>query len=286
MTTIKLGDDGSEKESSTEIAMIISIICAVLTYMFVFIYGAQVMQGVMEEKASRIVEVIISSVRPFELMLGKIIGIALVALTQVALWIILTGVIVTALKAGFTGGVDQATQMQALDMAAGSMDLESGAVQADGFNMDGLLSSINNLNPLRTVFLFILYFIGGYMIYSSLYAAIGAAVDNQTDTQQFMMPITIPILIAFYVAIAAFRNPHSDLVFWFSMIPLTSPIVMMARVPFDVPIWEILVSLVVLYASFVFTTWFAARIYRVGILMYGKKVTYKELWKWFRYSDK
>lgn len=286
MTTIKLGDDGSEKESSTEIAMIISIICAFLTYMFVFIYGAQVMQGVMEEKASRIVEVIISSVRPFELMLGKIIGIALVALTQVALWIILTGVIVTAIKAGFTGGIDQATQMQTLDMAAGSMDLESGAAQADGFNIDGLLSSINSLNPLRTVFLFILYFIGGYMIYSSLYAAIGAAVDNQTDTQQFMMPITIPILIAFYVAIAAFRNPHSDLVFWFSMIPLTSPIVMMARVPFDVPLWEILVSLVVLYASFVFTTWFAARIYRVGILMYGKKVTYKELWKWFRYSDK
>jgi ABC-2 type transport system permease protein len=244
------------------------------------------MQGVMEEKASRIVEVIISSVRPFELMLGKIIGIALVALTQVALWIILTGVIVTAIKAGFTGGIDQATQMQALDMAAGSMDLESGAAQADGFNIDGLLSSINSLNPLRTVFLFILYFIGGYMIYSSLYAAIGAAVDNQTDTQQFMMPITIPILIAFYVAIAAFRNPHSDLVFWFSMIPLTSPIVMMARVPFDVPLWEIIVSLLVLYASFVFTTWFAARIYRVGILMYGKKVTYKELWKWFRYSDK
>lgn len=287
LTTIKLGDDGSENESSTEMAMIVSLVFALLTYMFVFIYGAQVMQGVMEEKTNRIIEVIVSSVKPFELMMGKIIGIALVALTQVTLWIVLTGIILSGVKMAFSSESDLASRMTGIEMATGNADAtEAIAEQSNSFNYDKVMSNMESMNPVGTLILFLLYFLGGYMLYASLYAAIGAAVDNNTDTQQFMLPVTIPIILALYVAMAAFRNPHSDMVFWFSMIPFTSPIVMMARVPFDVPLWEIVLSLALLVAGFTFTTWFAGRVYRVGILIYGKKVTYKELWKWFRYSGK
>ncbi|GAO29107.1 ABC transporter permease [Geofilum rubicundum] len=286
LTTIKLGEDGSEKESSTEMAMVVSLVFAFLTYMFVFIYGTQVLRGVMEEKTSRIVEVIISSVKPFQLMLGKIIGIAMVALTQVFLWILLTVLIVTGAKALFFSDTDMPSRMDGIEMAMEGSSQQAQAAQADGFNFDKVMDMVNSMNPVTTILLFILYFLGGYLIYASLFAAVGAAIDNETDSQQFMFPITIPIIIALYVAMAAFRNPHSDLVFWFSMIPFTSPVVMMARIPFDVPIWQIALSLTLLIAGFLFTTWFAARIYRTGILMYGKKVNYKELWKWFRYSDK
>jgi ABC-2 type transport system permease protein len=283
LTTIKLGEDGSEKESSTEMAMIVSLVFAFLTYMFVFIYGTQVLRGVMEEKTSRIVEVIISSVKPFQLMMGKIVGIALVALTQVLLWVLLTVLIVTGAKAIFFSDTDMPSRMDGMEM---TMEEGSQAAQASGFNFDKVMDMVNSMNPVATLFLFLFYFLGGYLIYASLFAAVGAAIDNETDSQQFIFPITIPIIIALYVAMAAFRNPHSDLVFWFSMIPFTSPVVMMARVPFDVPLWQIAVSLTLLIGGFLLTTWFAARIYRTGILMYGKKVSYKELWKWFRYSDK
>jgi ABC-2 type transport system permease protein len=283
LTTIKLGEDGSEKESSTEMAMIVSLVFAFLTYMFVFIYGTQVLRGVMEEKTSRIVEVIISSVKPFQLMMGKIVGIALVALTQVLLWVLLTVLIVTGAKAVFFSDSDMPSRMDGMEM---TMEEGSQADQANGFNFDKVMDMVNSMNPVATLFLFLFYFLGGYLIYASLFAAVGAAIDNETDSQQFIFPITIPIIIALYVAMAAFRNPHSDLVFWFSMIPFTSPVVMMARVPFDVPVWQIGVSLTLLIGGFLLTTWFAARIYRTGILMYGKKVSYKELWKWFRYSDR
>jgi ABC-2 type transport system permease protein len=283
LTTIKLGEDGSEKESSTEMAMIVSLVFAFLTYMFVFIYGTQVLRGVMEEKTSRIVEVIISSVKPFQLMMGKIVGIALVALTQVLLWVLLTVLIVTGAKAIFFSDTDMPSRMDGMEM---TMEEGSQAAQASGFNFDKVMDMVNSMNPVATLLLFLFYFLGGYLIYASLFAAVGAAIDNETDSQQFIFPITIPIIIALYVAMAAFRNPHSDLVFWFSMIPFTSPVVMMARVPFDVPLWQIGVSLTLLIGGFLLTTWFAARIYRTGILMYGKKVSYKELWKWFRYSDK
>jgi ABC-2 type transport system permease protein len=264
-------------------AMIVSLVFAFLTYMFVFIYGTQVLRGVMEEKTSRIVEVIISSVKPFQLMMGKIVGIALVALTQVLLWVLLTVLIVTGAKAVFFSDTDMPSRMDGMEM---TMEEGSQAAQASGFNFDKVMDMVNSMNPVATLFLFLFYFLGGYLIYASLFAAVGAAIDNETDSQQFIFPITIPIIIALYVAMAAFRNPHSDLVFWFSMIPFTSPVVMMARVPFDVPVWQIAVSLTLLIGGFLLTTWFAARIYRTGILMYGKKVSYKELWKWFRYSDR
>lgn len=286
LTTIKLGVDGSEKESSTEMAMFVSLIFALLTYMFVFIYGTQVLRGVMEEKTSRIVEVIISSVKPFQLMLGKILGIAMVALTQVLLWVLLTVLIVGGVKAIFFPNQDMPSRMDGIEMAMEGNSEGVQATQAGGFDIDKVMNMVNSMNPVSTILLFLVYFLGGYLLYAALFAAVGASIDNETDSQQFMFPITIPLIIAIYVAMAAFRNPHSDMVFWFSMIPFTSPIVMMARVPFDVPLWQIGVSLSLLVAGFLFTTWFAARIYRTGILMYGKKVNYKELWKWFRYSDK
>lgn len=287
LTTIKLGEDGAEKESSTEMAMVVSLVFALLTYMFVFIYGTQVLRGVMEEKTSRIVEVIISSVKPFQLMLGKIIGIAMVALTQVLLWILLTLLIVTGTKAIFFPDTDMPSRMDGIEMTMeGSNATAQAQPEANGFDFDKIMDMVNSMNPVSTLILFLLYFLGGYLLYASLFAAVGASIDNETDSQQFMFPITIPLILSIYIAMAAFRNPHSDMVFWFSMVPFTSPIVMMARVPFDVPLWQIALSLSLLVAGFLFTTWFAARIYRTGILMYGKKVSYKELWKWFRYSDK
>lgn len=252
-------------------------------YMFVFIYGTQVMRGVMEEKTSRIVEVIVSSVKPFQLMLGKIIGIALVALTQVALWVGLTLLIVSGMKMVFQSDKAE-TSIQGTELVS-EASVEH-AASAGGFDFSKVLNMAKSMNPALTLSLFLIYFLGGYLLYASLFAAIGAAIDNETDSQQFMFPITIPIIIALYVAMAAFRNPHSDMVFWFSMFPLTSPIVMMARAPFDVPFWQLGLSIGLLVAGFLLSTWFAGRIYRTGILMYGKKVNYKELWKWFRYSGK
>jgi ABC-2 type transport system permease protein len=286
LTTIKLGQDGTEKQSSTEVAMIVSIIFAFLSYMFVFIYGTQVLRGVMEEKTSRIVEVIISSVKPFQLMLGKIVGIALVALTQFLLWVGLTILLLFLVKTIAFPDSPMPDRMDNIEaVVQGDVGMQEPAkASVGGFDFGKVMEMINSMNPVQTLFLFLFYFIGGYLLYAALFAAIGSAIDNETDSQQFMLPITIPIIIALYVAMAAFRNPHSDLVFWFSMIPFTSPIVMMARVPFDVPVWQIAVSMTLLVFGFLFATWFAARIYRTGILMYGKKVNYKEMWKWFRYS--
>jgi len=286
LTTIKLSADGTEKESSTEMAMIVSLIFAFLTYMIVFLYGTQVLRGVMEEKNSRIVEVIISSVKPIQLMVGKIIGIALVALTQVLLWVILTFLIISATKFIFFQQSDLTTGLNNIEMTMESNSQLNEIGNNKEYNFDRIIEMVETINPVKTISLFLIYFLGGYLLYAALFAAVGAAIDNETDSQQFILPITIPIIIALYVAIAAFRNPHSDMVFWFSMCPLTSPIVMMARIPFDVPIWEIIVSIILLILGFIFTTWLAARIYRTGILMYGKKVNYKELWKWLLYSDK
>lgn len=282
ISTIKLGEDGSEQQSSTEIAIFVSIIFALMSYMFVFIYGAQVMRGVMEEKTSRIVEVIISSVKPFQLMMGKIVGIALVALTQLFLWIALTALIMVGVKAVFVPDININNTEQIAIAGAGT--IEAGA--QSGFDFGKIMEVVNSFEPIKMLLLFIFYFIGGYLIYAALFAAVGAAIDNETDSQQFMLPITIPIILALYVAMAVFRNPMSNLAFWFSMIPLTSPVVMMARIPFNVPGWQIALSMFILIVGFIFTTWFAARIYRTGILMYGKKVSYKELWKWFLYSRK
>jgi len=245
---------------------------------------------VIEEKTSRIVEVIISSVKPIQLMLGKIIGIALVGLTQFAIWILLTLAIVAVAQSKLLpeGTMEQMQQLpqsfaQAEPAAAGSAD----AAAAAGTQMtefQSVFASALNQPWGLIIFAFSFYFITGYLLYASLFAAIGSAVDNETETQQFMLPVTIPILLGLFVAMATMQNPESSVSFWFSLIPLTSPIVMVARIPFDVPAWEIALSMALMLVTIFGCVWMAARIYRTGILMYGKKTSYKEIWKWLTYK--
>ncbi len=290
--TIKIDAEGVEKNSSTGISMALAYIFGFLMYMLVFIFGAQVMRGVIEEKTSRVVEVIISSVKPIQLMMGKIVGIALVGLTQFFIWIILTMGIVTVLKTTIL----QKTDLTEISKSA-PQSLMSGdqAIEAAGIAQSSELSPElaefskmfdNAMNqPWGLIIIcFIFYFITGYLLYASVFAAIGSAVDNETETQQFMLPVTIPIILALMVAMGTMQNPESSLSFWCSMIPLTSPIVMMARIPFGVPYWQIAVSMALMLVTFVGFVWMAAKVYRTGILMYGKKTSWKEMWKWLRYS--
>ncbi|HJV78174.1 MAG TPA: ABC transporter permease [Paludibacter sp.] len=281
LKTMKWGDDGKDKEGSAELALTIGMISALMIYMFIIIYGAQVMSGVVQEKTNRIVEVMISSVKPFELMMGKIIGIALVGLTQFLMWVILTGVISVAVASAFGGNIDVHSVQQMQQM--GHVGVQATPVNAMPSEMQSLFTALNGVNYFQIIGLFIIYFLGGYLLYASLFAAVGSAVDSETDTQQFSMPIMLPIIFAVYAGIFAAQNPDGPLAFWCSMIPFTSPIVMMVRLPFDVPIWQIILSLTILVLSFVGTTWMAGKIYRTGILMYGKKVSWKELWKWLKY---
>lgn len=281
LRTIKWSESGDEKEASAEIAMIIGMITAFLIYMFIVSYGAQVMSGVVQEKTNRIVEVLISSVKPFELMMGKIIGVALVGLTQFMMWVLLTGSILFVLNTTLGKNIDadtvqQMQQMQQMGMGGAPAAMEVGAIEK-------LTVAFKALDITQILVLFVIYFLGGYLLYASLFAAIGSAVDNETDTQQFSLPIMIPIIFAIYAGIFSAENPDGPLAFWCSMIPFTSPIVMMVRLPFDVPAWEIALSVSILIGSFIATTWVAAKIYRTGILMYGKKVSWKEMWKWLRY---
>lgn len=278
---------GEEKKSSATAASIIGGISAFLIYMAVFIYGAQVMRSITEEKTSRIVEVLISSVKPFQLMIGKIVGVALVGLTQFGLWIILTAAIFTVGGRIMADKVQKApealTEMQMSNMPPEAKEaMKNQPNVADA--MPDIMGAVSTL-PVGTILLcFILYFIGGYLLYSSLFGAVGSAVDSETDTQQFMLPITIPIIASFAIAQIVIRDPYSPLAVWASMIPFTSPIIMMVRIPFGVPAWQIVLSVGLLIAGFIFTTWLASRIYRVGILMYGKKITWKELGKWLFYK--
>jgi len=286
--TIKWTDDGKEKESSTEIAMVVGYASGLLIYFFIFLFGAQVMRGVIEEKISRIVEVIISSVKPFQLMMGKIVGIALVGLTQFLLWIILTFLIVTVVKFAFFPEFDNAPVEQVIteDILSSSSLQQAQPINDEAMEeIRGLFASIKSINFGVMLGCFLFYFLGGYLLYASLFAAIGSAVDSESDTQQFMLPITIPLILAIFVMINAIQNPEGQIAFWFSVIPLTSPIVMMVRIPFGVPYWEVTISMIVLILTFIGTTWMAGKIYRTGILMYGKKTNYKELWKWLRYHN-
>lgn len=283
LKTIIINKTGEEKETSTGIAMAIAYIGGLLIYMLTFIFGAQVMRGVIEEKTNRIVEVLISSVRPFQLMMGKIVGIALVGLTQFFLWIVLTLAIVTIAQGVLlnkSGNLKEKIS-QTTEMVPGTPG------QTETLQMNDVAQVFETLGAVNwglILFSFVIYFLGGYLLYASLFAAVGSAVDNETDTQQFMMPITIPLLLALFIAMGAFQNPDSQLAFWCSFIPFTSPIVMMARIPFGIHIWELIVSISLLILTFIGTTWMAAKIYRTGILMYGKKPSYKELWKWLRYK--
>ena len=274
LNTIILGDSGVEKIGSTEIAMGISMVGGFLIYIFIFLYGAMVMRGVLEEKTSRIIEIIISSVKPFELMMGKIIGVALVGFTQFSLWILLTLGLSTAATALL---VDSPTSLQTVQTQE--------ILQESPVAQNGLIEILGQLESVDFGFfalMFLFYFVGGYLMYGSLFAAVGAAVDSETDTQQFMMPITIPLIFSFIALQTILENPDSSLAFWCSIIPFTSPIVMMGRLPFEPPLWEIGLSMVLLIIGFIFTSWIAGRIYRVGILMYGQKVSYKTLWKWIK----
>lgn len=286
LQTIKISDEGIEKETSTGIAMGVAYICGLLIYMLTFIFGAQVMRGVIEEKTSRIVEVIISSVKPFQLMMGKIIGIALVGLTQFFCWIILVFIIISIAQSLLLPDMETLSQTPLPNNIMSS----SPVVQTQLVDMQELsevqqiFNNLGNQNWGIIIVSFIVFFLGGYLLYASLFAAIGSAVDNETDTQQFMIPITIPLLLALFVAMGAFQNPDSSVAFWFSFIPLTSPVVMMARIPFGVPGWQIGLSMIILVITFIGTTWMAAKIYRTGILLYGKRPSYKDMWKWLRYK--
>ncbi|HBC78345.1 MAG TPA: ABC transporter permease [Bacteroidales bacterium] len=288
--TKKIGDSGEEKSTSTGIAMALAYIGGFLMYMLVFMFGSQVMRGVIEEKTSRVVEVIVSSVKPVQLMLGKIVGIALVGLTQFLIWIFLTIAIVGVLKSTVLKKADLTEVSQNVSKSLMTDGSQSAAatqpttVNPDLAEFTKMFDSAMNQPWGLIVLSFIFYFITGYLLYASVFAAIGSAVDNETETQQFMLPVTIPIILALMVAMGTMQNPESSLSFWCSMIPLTSPIVMMARIPFGVPMWQLAVSMVIMVFTFLAFVWMAAKIYRTGILMYGKKTSWKEMWKWLKYS--
>jgi ABC-2 type transport system permease protein len=268
-----------EKDSSSGAAMAVGFAAAILIYMSLFIYGIQVMRGIIEEKTSRIVEVVISSVKPFQLMMGKIIGIGLVGLTQFMLWIVLSASLMTvATTILFKDKVEQVKSEM-------PMSKQVEAVSNNGPGMD-IVKAVQTVQWTYILPVFIIFFLGGYMLYSALFAAVGSAVDSDTETQQFMLPITLPLLFTYIMSFSFIvNNPDSSLSFWLSIIPFTSPIAMMVRLPFGVPNWELALSIFLLIGGFIFTTWVASRIYRVGILMYGKKVSFKELGKWFMYKE-
>ena len=288
LTTIKITESGQEEKSSTELAMILGYVSSLLIYMFIFIYGVQVMKGVIEEKTSRIIEVIISSVKPFELMMGKIFGIALVCLTQVLLWVVLTtgivGIFKTVLPDNTLTAKTEQISNNSITPATANKTAEVQTVSADKQIGNDIMAGLSNINYILELSMFIFFFIGGYLLYAALFAAIGAAVDSETDTQQFMLPITAPLIISIVAAQAVMQNPDGPLALWLSIIPFTSPIIMMVRLPFHVPMEQIALSMALLVLGFLGATWLAAKVYRTGILMYGKKVNYKELWKWIKYK--
>lgn len=281
LSTMKIDDTGGEEETFTEIMMAVAFVSGMIIYMFIFIFGAQVLRGVMEEKTSRIIEVMASSVKPFQLMMGKIFGIAMVGLTQFLLWVILTFTIVSIFQISFA---DQMPQPD-VRMAITQPGMDAGGEQMDNTQIAKVFEIIDSIQYEVILLSFLFFFLGGYLLYAALFAAIGSAVDSESDTQQFMLPVTLPLFLGFIVANIAVYDPDGKIALWFSMIPFTSPVVMMARIPFGVPIEQIWISAILLIIGFIFTTWLAARIYRTGILMYGKKVSYRELWKWITYRN-
>jgi len=267
----------SGESSATEIKSGIGYIGAFIIYLFIFMYGVMIMRGVTEEKNNRIVEIIVSAVKPFQLMMGKILGVALVGLTQFMAWIVLSGILLTVLGVAF-----------------GAQTIDSGSIQeaqnqlskADPGAMGEILAQLNSLNFPKLIVGFILFFIGGFLLYSSLFAAIGSAVDSDTETQQFMFPVSMPLIFGLVIAqIAVIKDPNSSLAVWSSMIPFTSPVVMMVRLPFDVSWTEMLTSAAILFASFIGIVWLAGKIYRIGILSYGQKASYKQMLKWLMMKD-
>jgi ABC-2 type transport system permease protein len=300
LTSYTVDEEGKETISQSEVYMIVSMVLAMALYMFIALFSGMVMSSVIEEKTSRVVEVLVSSVKSTELMFGKIIGVALVALTQFLLWIVLTGVIIGIL--GGIVGMDKITgtlsqnQVETMpgmtsmnDAMGNALSMEqlqaltdTAAVAEGPTGMEAVLGTLGSLNYTELIVSFLLFFLFGYLLYASLFAAIGSAVENEADTQQLQIPVTVPLLIGFFIAFYAFRAPESTIVWWGSMIPFTSPIVMLARLPFGVPMWELILSIGLLILTFFACAWASAKIYKVGILMYGKKSTFKDLWKWLK----
>ena len=277
--------DGKQRVSESTVYMLVSMLLGMLVYLFITLFSGGVMSSVIEEKSSRVVEVLVSSVRATELMFGKIIGVALVALTQFFLWMVLTAVLLTA-SVGILG--KDALSPGDLTAPAGMELLSTGSqpsMPVSGVlpsEVTDLIATLSSMPWGEIILCFLLFFLFGYLLYASLFAAIGSAVENEADTQQLQIPVTIPLLLGFFIAIAAYKVPDSPLVLWGSMIPFTSPIVMLARLPFGVPLWEILLSIGLLVLTFLLCAWMSARIYKVGILMFGRKSSFRDLWKWLR----
>ena len=275
MRTVKWSKEGDEQASSTYVAIIVGGIFTLLIYIFVITYGGMVMQSVIEEKTNRIIELLVSSVKPFQLMMGKIIGVMLVGIAQMALWGVILSIIMTVASVGF--GISQAQSIAAgQPMPSPTMNMSQDTQE--------LLTAIVNLPYAEIGLMFIIMFVGGYLLYSSFFAATGASINEQEDANQFVVPITMITLFGLYAAMYSIENTDGPLAFWASLFPLTSPIVMMIRIPFGVPLWQELLSIALLYASAFLMIWIGGKIYRVGILMYGKKPSIKEIIKWMRYK--
>lgn len=284
ITMIQIDEHGDEKESMAEMNKTIGMICGFIIYFVVLFFSGQVLRGVLEEKNNRIVEVLISSVKPIELLLGKIIGIALVGLTQFLIWVVFTSVILVGVQIAApdkfleASGVDTEQVMEAVN--------NSQLVAGDTMDAS-IFAEISNYFPIsftEMILCFLFYFLTGYLMYSALFAAVGSAADNETDSAQLTMPITMPLLLTIVLVMPIADNPNGQLAFWLSIIPLSSPVAMLTRLPSGVPLWELLLSMVLMLLFFVFVVWFAAKVYRTGILMYGKKVSWKEIWKWVRHQ--
>ena len=279
LSVMRMDEKGNEKETFTKVQFTLGILLAMLVYMFIIFFGGQVMQGVSEEKTSRIIEVIISSVKPFQLMMGKIIGVSLVALTQFVMWILLTIV----LYVGFSAFIGISNPEMISSGTVMSQEITSNDIMSNE-SVQSILQIVHSIDFGTIITTFLIFFVMGYLLYATLYAAIGSLVDNNTDAQQFTLPVTVPLIIAIISSFYIVNNPDSSLSIWLSMIPFTSPISMMVRIPFGVPIWQIVVSVILLAGTFILMTWIAGKIYRTGILMYGKKLSYKEIFKWLKYK--
>jgi ABC-2 type transport system permease protein len=274
--TYTVEEGGKEKAGMVEIYMVISYLASFMIYIFIFMFGSMVMRGVIEEKTNRVVEVIVSSVKPFELMLGKILGVGAVAVVQFLIWVFLTMGITIGVQALMGGNISPA------DLSTG---MQNGMPAADlgKAPLNDILAALAGVDFLSVGVAFFAFFILGYLLYASMFSAVGSAVDNETDTQQLVLPVTLPLIIGLLIMVNTFQYPDSNLSFWGSMIPFTSPMVMMARVPFGVPAWEMILSILILFATFLGMTYISAKIYRIGILSYGKKASWKDLWKWIKY---